>query len=541
MKVSCSASQIVFLTMKLKDKLHPQRNRTRAKPPDLELSQNPSAILLDQERAVLSSLQYFKALVDRLDLDRPSGQKPGLDRSMVGGLLGGASTGILEAVQALVKLEPDELDSKTVSACLARLYGAVAQLIRWADRVMLQGVSQDDGGSSESVTTVIRGVLNSAKELVRLVAERRKGSTPLSLVQSQSGNVEDEETSMVMPPREGRGDRTEAKGEGTHAPPKPPMPVPEPFPQATPPQELVFSPPALPPKRRQTPPLPASAHCRVAIVTPIIRQPEEDLQVEDDSCCKRLSSSSADSAANSSPSEDDPDYDFLHTDLSSSQTLPPALPEKRHRSITGVSASCTFGFNSTHVDTSPAPSDDVIGPETHMSCPLSPKLLQDTQSENEDSSVDHQQGSEFSQRSREEDEEDELLLADPNEIRHRITLKSEVWPRPLCRCHKSHLCSNPAPLPSGGGGARAREQRYVCQPITRGHLSLWGGGLQVNRNQQNPPVRLTRPAAEDSCGSVRQNRTGPDEQNQYQEAFLCTYRGFATPSDVISKLQRRYP
>lgn len=66
--------------------------------------------MLDQERAVLSSLQYFKALVDRLDLDRPSGQKPGLDRSMVGGLLGGASTGILEAVQALVKLEPDELD-----------------------------------------------------------------------------------------------------------------------------------------------------------------------------------------------------------------------------------------------------------------------------------------------------------------------------------------------------------------------------------------------------------------------------------------------
>lgn len=42
--------------------------------------------------------------------------------------------------------------------------------------------------------------------------------------------------------------------------------------------------------------------------------------------------------------EEDPDYDFLHKDLSSSETLPPlptasslppALPEKRRRSNTG--------------------------------------------------------------------------------------------------------------------------------------------------------------------------------------------------------------
>ncbi|XP_054895099.1 rap guanine nucleotide exchange factor 1 [Poeciliopsis prolifica] len=558
---SKSASQIVFLTMKLKDKLHPQRNRTRAKPPDLDLSQNPSAILLDQERAVLSSLQYFKALVDRLDLDRPTGQKLGLDRSMMGGLLGGASTGILEAVQALVELEPDELDSKTVSARLARLYGAVAQLIRWADRVMLEGVSHGDGGSSVSVTTVIRGVLNSAKELVRLVAERREGSAPLSPVQSQSVDVEDQETSTERPPcssGEGLGYEMETKGEGTHAPPKPPMPVLEPLLQATPPQDLAFSPPALPPKRRQTPALPVSARCRVAIVTPIIRQPEEDLQVEDDSCCKRLSSSSADSAANTSASEDDPDYDFLHTNLSSSETLPPlppALPEKRRHSTTGVSGSqkaCAFGFNSTHVDTSPAPGDDVMGLEAPLSSPLSPsktppplpekkrhihqylqfcstsstdpsavsfyqkykvrqrdqdsahqldrlttgsapsvdsfpapalppkKNQQDTQSENEDSSVDHQQGSEFSQKSGEEDEEDELLLADPNEIRHRITLKSE--------------------------------------------------------EEEGPEVKAASP----EILLVQATQPGSSEQNQYQEAFLCTYRGFATPSDVISKLQTRY-
>lgn len=64
----------------------------------------------DQERAVVSSLQYFKALVDRLGLDRPGGDKLVLDQSMVGGLLGGASGGILEAVQALVQLEPHLLN-----------------------------------------------------------------------------------------------------------------------------------------------------------------------------------------------------------------------------------------------------------------------------------------------------------------------------------------------------------------------------------------------------------------------------------------------
>lgn len=63
-------------------------------------------MLVDQQRAVVSSLQYFKALVDRLGLDRPGVDKMVLDQSVVGGLLGGASGGILEAVQTLVQLEP---------------------------------------------------------------------------------------------------------------------------------------------------------------------------------------------------------------------------------------------------------------------------------------------------------------------------------------------------------------------------------------------------------------------------------------------------
>lgn len=61
----------------------------------------PVCLLVDRQRAVVSSLQYFKALVDRLGVG-----KMVLDPSVVGGLLGGASSGVLEAVQTLVQLEP---------------------------------------------------------------------------------------------------------------------------------------------------------------------------------------------------------------------------------------------------------------------------------------------------------------------------------------------------------------------------------------------------------------------------------------------------
>ncbi|KAM4578534.1 rap guanine nucleotide exchange factor 1-like [Fundulus diaphanus] len=578
-----SASQIAFLTMKLKDKLHPQRIRRsepikhtpteRVKPPDLNLTRNQSAgVFVDQERAVVSSLQYFKALVDRLGLDRPEGDKLVLDQSMVGGLLGGASSGILEAVQTLVQLEPRLLNSKTVSACLARLYRSVAQLIRWVDQVMLQGVSQDKQESSDSVTTVIRGVLNGAKELVRLVAERREGSAPLSPVQSDSGGFNEKETSDGTSACRTPSDEDQGRGTGTQkeepvilAPPKPPMPLPELLPPAPPSVEPTFSPPALPPKRRQTPPVPVPAPCRVAIVTPMIRESREETQVQEDDCSwKRLSSSSAESAANTSHCEDDPDYDFLHTDLSSSEklhalppcsTLPPALPEKRRRSTAGIPSpqNTSFGFSSSHLDTTPAQSDDVTDHEAPLPSPLSPsktppplpekkrhihqylqfcstytdqsavlfyqkyKVRQrdqdsahqqahlatdsapsaepfpapalppkkkqqdtDTQSEeNEDSFLDDQQEADFSERTSGEIIQ-ELLLTDPIEILHRTTMKSE--------------------------------------------------------EEEGPEVKAASP----DILLVRATESSSREQDQYQEAFLCTYRGFLRPSDIISKLQHRY-
>lgn len=65
-----------------------------------------SGVFADQQRAVVSSLQYFKALVDRLGVDKPGVDKPVLNQSVVSGLLGGASGGVLEAIQTLVQLEP---------------------------------------------------------------------------------------------------------------------------------------------------------------------------------------------------------------------------------------------------------------------------------------------------------------------------------------------------------------------------------------------------------------------------------------------------
>lgn len=69
-------------------------------------SVQPGCVLLDHQRAVISSLQYFKAVVDRLGVDTPGGNKQVLDQTVVGNLVGGTSTDVLEAVQTLVRLEP---------------------------------------------------------------------------------------------------------------------------------------------------------------------------------------------------------------------------------------------------------------------------------------------------------------------------------------------------------------------------------------------------------------------------------------------------
>ncbi|KAL6115045.1 uncharacterized protein ACO6RY_05673 [Pungitius sinensis] len=393
---SKTASQFASLTMRLKDKLHPQRigrferikptPSQKPKPSDLNLQrtlqEKSVCVLADEQRAVISSLQYFKALVDRLGVD-----KQVLDQSVVGGLLGGASSRVLEAVQTLVQLEPHLHNSKTVTSCLTRLYLSLAQLIRWADQVMLQGIAHDNQDSTASVTLVIRAVLDGVKELVRLAAERQGDSVPLSPVQCE---VTVGQTCAFDNMLKSEGPLAEEEEEEKKtAPPKPPMPLTElispvslamvSHPQVSLRQVSTqgLSPPTLPPKRRQSM---GPAHCRVAIVAPMRRETEVDRQSQQEDAGLKCDSSSAESAAKNTHCEEDPDYNFLLTDSSSFETppfpnppsLPPTLPEKRRCSTTGPtpSGNSSFGFDPPPYEQSLC--DDAIGPDEFWSSPKSP-------------------------------------------------------------------------------------------------------------------------------------------------------------------------
>ncbi|KAM3867582.1 rap guanine nucleotide exchange factor 1-like [Diretmus argenteus] len=419
-KTDSQLSQFVSLTMRVKDKLHPPKIRRsadkikrtqsqRPKPPDLD--QQPSVcVLAEQEKAVVSSLQYFKALVDRLGVDRLQVDRLGVDRlvldqSAVRSLLRGASSRVLESVQTLVQLEPRLHNSKTVSSCLSRLYRCLAQLIRWADQVMLRGnIDHNDKEAMATVTTVIRAVLDGVKELVRLATERQDGSSPSSPDQSQTavgqpGGCEGQQISDPAQTSQCPGAPAEEQREGTReeeqekvsAPPKPPKPRPQLLP---PPSQLIDKPslhsaPALPPKKRQSSSGPTP--CRVAIVAPMSRDPRPDRQECEEECLKRCSSLSGDSSGVethcSLTQEEDPDYDFLLKDLSAdemfppfpllSSSTPPALPEKRRHSAQGGTNSQApppIGFDSTLQQQDSFQYNNVIAPDNHLpdNQPLSP-------------------------------------------------------------------------------------------------------------------------------------------------------------------------
>ncbi|XP_041856173.1 rap guanine nucleotide exchange factor 1-like isoform X2 [Melanotaenia boesemani] len=594
---SKTASQLAHsLTMKLKGKLNTQLIKRservkhtpsqRVKPSDLNLNQNQNqsvGVLEDQQRAVISSLQYLKALVDRLGVDKPGGDKLVMDQSVVGGLLGGASGRVLEAVHTLVQLEPQLHNSKTVSACLTRLYRSLAQLMRWADRVvMLQGISHDNEDSSESATTVIRAVLDSVKVLVRLVAERQEGSAPLSPVQSQSEGFGDKDTSdststCLIPAQDNEEVKTDLKRlePPIPAPPKPPMlPL-----QVTPPQGM--SPPALPPKKRQTSSIPSPAPCRVAIVAPMIREPEVYTEVKqelDDDCLKRLSSCSADSAAHSINCEDDPDYDFLNTDLSSSETLPPfpassslapALPEKRRRSFAGIINSQTppsFGFDSTPEDLSSAVSKNVTGPDEPVSSPLSPSKTPPPLPEKKRHI--HQYLQICSLYS---DQSPVLFYQKPPALSQKYNNKQRDLDA-TNQTHKTHLETNFAPSPEHLP-APALPPKKKQQDSTNSESEDCQSGDSSQSDQQEAELSQSSSEEElveellltnqqevlDRITMKSEDEEGPDvkaaspeillvhatecngtEQDLYREAFLCTYRSFINPFDIISKLQHRY-
>ncbi|CAJ1069366.1 rap guanine nucleotide exchange factor 1-like [Xyrichtys novacula] len=611
---SKTASQFASLTLKLKGKIQSQTIRRferikhspsqKTKPPDLNLEHENTIEhksvcgLADQERAVISSLQYFKALVDRLGVD-----KLVQDQSVVGGLLGGASGGVLEAVQTLVQLEPRLHSSKTISSCLTRLYQYVAQLIRWTDQVMLQGAAQDSKDSKASVTAAIRAVLDGVKELVRLASERQDSSAPLSPVQlqppvEQTDCFKDQPSSDRLsaswsqgtPAKEEKEEEEQKKLKSTaeqifSVPPKPPMPLLDPLPQMTP--QLGLSPPALPPKKRHS--LPGPTLCRVAIVAPMRRESDVNIQLkqEDEEFSKRCSSSSANSSTEKIHCEEDPDYNFLHTDLSSSESLPPlppqpslppALPEKRNRSATAGNTvsqvSTSFGFDAPPQEQSPAYPDDVIILDQALS-PLSPsktppplpekkrhihQYLQFCSSYSGQSpAMFYNQPSTFQRysiRQREVENTYQLTHLDihletqtedpassPEKPPAPVLPPKKKQQDPVETLNNEHEDLQPKDSPQS-----LQQEEDRCKKSSG---QLEGKEEVLLTNRQEILQRITMKPEDEEGPDVKgaspeillvfaTETDRSNDQGMYREAFLSTYRSFISPSEVISKLQHRY-
>ncbi|XP_019727686.1 rap guanine nucleotide exchange factor 1b isoform X4 [Hippocampus comes] len=384
-------SHLSSFTMKLMDKFHsPKIKRTPSKKgkqlqpePAAKTTEKPAnkkvSRLEEHEKDVVSALRYFKTIVDKMVVEKK-----------VLEMLPGSASKVLEAILPLVQGEARIQHSSALSSCHNRVYQSLANLIRWADQVMLDGIDLDDKENVTSVTNVIKAVLDGVKELVKLTIEKQEQPSPTSPnkpaapvttaesnIPSAATSVEREselvKTSPVAAPAEGPSDVPDEDV----APPKPPLPEAK--------MAELSPPPALPPKKRQSAPSPT----RVAVVAPMSRgsslpcsvhrqhdyeqeflqrrfsggsqsyggdsprlspcssmgklsKSDEQLSsMEQDSgqCSRNTSCETLDNTENY-----DPDYDFLHQDLSVGDSLPPItvggclspLPESHSESSSPV-------------------------------------------------------------------------------------------------------------------------------------------------------------------------------------------------------------
>ncbi|XP_056319968.1 rap guanine nucleotide exchange factor 1 isoform X3 [Danio aesculapii] len=387
-KQESQRSHLTSFTMKLKDKFHsPKIKRTpsnkKSKPPPEQPVKSPEKTvtkslsrLEEHEKEVVSALRYFKTIIDKMAVDKK-----------VLEMLPGSASKVLEAVTGLVQLDSKILSSSRVSSCLSRLYQSLANLIRWSDQVMLEGVNLEDKDTITTVTNVIKAVLDGVKELVKVAIEKQEHPSPTTPVKTippvaspqrvpEPPVIETKE--LVLNNSPAPAETTETPNDVPDeevAPPKPPLPglkVPE-----------QHCPPALPPKKRQSAPSPT----RIAVVAPmsrttsgsslpigicrqeyeadalqrrfsggshsyggesprlspcgsigILSKSDEQLSsLDQDSgqCSRNTSCETLDTAESY-----DPDYDFLHQDLSSTEQIPHAhtggclspLPESLHES-----------------------------------------------------------------------------------------------------------------------------------------------------------------------------------------------------------------
>ncbi|XP_074472889.1 rap guanine nucleotide exchange factor 1b isoform X13 [Sebastes fasciatus] len=417
-------SHLSSFTMKLMDKFHsPKIKRTPSKKgkqlqpePAAKSTEKPAnkkvSRLEEHEKEVVSALRYFKTIVDKMVVEKK-----------VLEMLPGSASKVLEAILPLVQVEARIQHSSALSSCHNRVYQSLANLIRWADQVMLDGIDLEDKENVASVTSVIKAVLDGVKELVKLTIEKQEQPSPTSpnkpappattaesSVSSEMPLIDREQevsnkTAPAATPAEAASDIPDEDV----APPKPPLPEAK--------MAELSPPPALPPKKRQSAPSPT----RVAVVAPMSRgsslpcsvhrqqqdyeqeflqrrfsggsqsyggdsprlspcssmgklsKSDEQLSsMEQDSgqCSRNTSCETLDNTENY-----DPDYDFLHQDLSVGENLPPIpvggclspLPESHSESSSPVP-----GQHPTHPRFSapPAQQPEYWTPQPNQTNPL---------------------------------------------------------------------------------------------------------------------------------------------------------------------------
>uniref|UniRef100_A0A8C8GJM9 CRK SH3-binding GNRP n=1 Tax=Oncorhynchus tshawytscha TaxID=74940 RepID=A0A8C8GJM9_ONCTS len=281
-KLHSQRSHLSSFTMKLMDKFHsPKIKRTPSKKgkqlqvePVVKSQEKPVnkvcvcvpppkwhpipyivSRLEEQEKEVVSALRYFKTIVDKMVVEKK-----------VLEMLPGSASKVLEAILPLVQVEARITHNSAVSSCHNRVYQSLANLIRWSDHVMLDGINLDDKDNVVAVTTVIKAVLDGVKELVKLTIEKQEQPSPTTPNRPPPPPITTPESRSELPLTErereilSKTPLTEAVtdvAEEDVAPPKPPLPG----------LKMDAPPPALPPKKRQS----ASSPTRVAVVATMSR------------------------------------------------------------------------------------------------------------------------------------------------------------------------------------------------------------------------------------------------------------------------------
>ncbi|XP_074472890.1 rap guanine nucleotide exchange factor 1b isoform X14 [Sebastes fasciatus] len=410
-KQDSQRSHLSSFTMKLMDKFHsPKIKRTPSKKgkqlqpePAAKSTEKPAnkkvSRLEEHEKEVVSALRYFKTIVDKMVVEKK-----------VLEMLPGSASKVLEAILPLVQVEARIQHSSALSSCHNRVYQSLANLIRWADQVMLDGIDLEDKENVASVTSVIKAVLDGVKELVKLTIEKQeqpsptspnKPAPPATTAESVSSEMplidREQEVSNKTAPAATPAEAASDIPDEDVAPPKPPLPEAK--------MAELSPPPALPPKKRQSAPSPT----RVAVVAPMSRgsslpcsvhRQQQDYEQEflqrrfsggsqsyggDSprlSPCSSMGKLSKSDEQLSSMEQDsdntenyDPDYDFLHQDLSVGENLPPIpvggclspLPESHSESSSPVP-----GQHPTHPRFSapPAQQPEYWTPQPNQTNPL---------------------------------------------------------------------------------------------------------------------------------------------------------------------------